>query len=69
MADNRTEIALETINHITTLLLNDQGLPGSTGNQKHAAAIAIIDIYKSAIELTAPPKAGRPRKAKGEAQT
>jgi hypothetical protein len=68
MAENRTEIALETINHITTLLLNDQGSPGQPGNQKHAAAIAIIDTLKSAIELTAPPKVGRPRKPAAKAE-
>jgi hypothetical protein len=60
MADNRTEIALETVDRIATMLIAD--------GDDHAKALTIIRTFKSAIELTAPPKVGRPRKPTAKAE-
>jgi hypothetical protein len=59
MADNRTEIALETIDRIISMLTADNA-------NIHDPALNLLRTFKHAIELTAPPKVGRPRKPKAE---
>lgn len=62
MAENRTEIAIQTADHIAALLIAESG----GDDKRHGAALNIIKLYKSALELTAPPRVGRPRnKSKG----
>jgi hypothetical protein len=59
--NNRSDIAIETADRIAVLLVADDG------DKHHARALQVINTFKAALELTAPPKMGRPRKPKAEA--
>jgi hypothetical protein len=61
MADNRTEIAVETIDRIAAMLIADS-------EHDHGKALNLLRTFKSVIELTAPPKVGRPRKPAAKAE-